>query len=190
MYRHQFKCLFKCFIEWFCRMSLRGKRVWFGCLLLHFSKKCKKNHNLILVKSTQNLNSLGLIRQINPLMSCSTWSSWLGSGIWSGCLLVTSLWRFFRHIQLGGGPGADPEHAGGISYPVWAGNAPRRSWTVSLESGMSGFPARTCCLCRPVTPDTLKITDECPALSYGTTQFSVTILQLIPEPSLSLVIVT
>jgi len=31
-----------------------------------------------------------------------------------GCLLVASLLRFFRHVQLGGGPGEDPEHPGGI----------------------------------------------------------------------------
>ena len=32
--------------------------------------------------------------------------------IWLGCLL-------FRHVQLRGGPGADPELAGGIIYPIW-----------------------------------------------------------------------
>ena len=40
---------------------------------------------------------------------------------WLGCPLVASLWRLFGHVQLGAGPGADPEHAGGIVYPLWAG---------------------------------------------------------------------
>jgi len=38
--------------------------------------------------------------------------------IWFGCLLVASLWKFFRHVQLGGGPRADPEFSKGIIYPI------------------------------------------------------------------------
>lgn len=38
-----------------------------------------------------------------------------GSGIWLGCLLCPSYARCFRHIQLGGGPGADPRPTGGTT---------------------------------------------------------------------------
>ena len=34
------------------------------------------------------------------------------------------LWRFSRHILLGGGPAADPGLAGGIRYPFWAWDTP------------------------------------------------------------------
>ena len=43
---------------------------------------------------------------------------------------------------MGGGPGVDPEYAGGLLYPFWLGNAlesPRRSWRVLVGRGMSGF---------------------------------------------------
>lgn len=39
-------------------------------------------------------------------------------------LVDASLWRFSRHVQLGSGPGADPERAGGITYPVWPWGPP------------------------------------------------------------------
>lgn len=41
-----------------------------------------------------------------------------------------TLWRCSKHIQLGGDYEADPEFAGGITYPIWSRNAsgsPRKS---------------------------------------------------------------
>ncbi len=35
-------------------------------------------------------------------------------GIWVGCLLDVSFWRFSRQVQLGGARGADPELAEGL----------------------------------------------------------------------------
>lgn len=45
--------------------------------------------------------------------------------------LDTSLWRYSRHVQIGGDRRADPEHTWGITYPIWPGGAlkyPRRIW--------------------------------------------------------------
>ena len=73
-------------------------------------------------------------------------TSWGGSGIRSGCLQGGAyLWRFSRHYQLGGDPGADPQLMGEITYLVWPGNAsgsPRRSWE-----------AYSACCRRDLTPD-------------------------------------
>ncbi len=68
--------------------------------------------------------------------------------IWSGCLLGAFLWRFSGHVQLVGEPEADPEHAGGITYLIWPGNAsgsPRRSWKTLLGRGTSGTLCLACC---------------------------------------------
>lgn len=68
--------------------------------------------------------------------------------IWLGCLLAVSLWRCFRHFQLVGDPGADPEHAGGTTYLFWPGNtlgSTRRSWRTLLGWRMSGCPYSVWC---------------------------------------------
>ncbi len=52
------------------------------------------------------------------------------------------LWRFSGHVQLAKVPGVDPEHAGGITYLIWPGNAsgsPQRSWKALLGRGTSGL---------------------------------------------------
>ena len=55
-----------------------------------------------------------------------------------------------RHVQLAGGLEVDPEHAVGIIYLIWPGNASvslRRSWRVLLWRGTSGIPYLACCPC-------------------------------------------
>lgn len=39
-------------------------------------------------------------------------AGWGGSAIWKGCCLDASQVRFYRCVQPGGGPAADPRHAG------------------------------------------------------------------------------
>lgn len=71
-----------------------------------------------------------------------------GLGIWLRCLLLTSLWRYSGHAQLGGDPGADPEHTRGISCPIWHRNAsgcPKRSWRMWLKKWMSMVLCLVCC---------------------------------------------
>ncbi|KAI3364221.1 hypothetical protein L3Q82_011021 [Scortum barcoo] len=49
---------------------------------------------------------------------------------------VSFLWRFSGHVQQVRNPRAAPEHAGGITYLIWFGNAsgsPRRSCNVAGE---------------------------------------------------------
>ena len=54
-------------------------------------------------------------------------ASWGGLGIWLGCLLGASLWRFSRHKHLGGDPAA--EVSGGITYLLHSSSgSPGRSW--------------------------------------------------------------
>lgn len=54
----------------------------------------------------------------------------LCSGIWAGCIPDMFLLSYFGHIQMWGDPGDDQVHTGGITYPMWSGNAsesPRKS---------------------------------------------------------------
>jgi len=61
--------------------------------------------------------------------------------------LFASLWRFSGQVQLGPGPGEDPELTAGIVYPIWGCLwIPSRSWR-----GMSGFPCWTCWLHNPIS---------------------------------------
>lgn len=51
---------------------------------------------------------------------------------WGGLDIFPSqkafLWRFSQHVELGRDPGADPEFAGAIAYPIWPRDPHRRSW--------------------------------------------------------------
>jgi len=76
----------------------------------------------------------------------------------------SDIWRelrvdyFSRRIQLGEDPRTRPELAGGITYPIWPGNAsvsPRRNWEMLLERGTSGIPCLARCHHNP-TPDKRK----------------------------------
>jgi len=55
---------------------------------------------------------------VEPLLVRIERSQLSGSDIRLGCLLLTSLWRIFGHVQVRGGLSrglrADPEHTGGI----------------------------------------------------------------------------
>jgi len=46
--------------------------------------------------------------------------TWFGHLIAFQCLPVISFWRFFRHIQLRGGPGINPELTVEIKYLFWS----------------------------------------------------------------------
>lgn len=73
-----------------------------------------------------------------------------------GCHLGAILWKFARHVYLGGDLEVDPELAGGTTRPIWPGNASDQQELESMAPGrgMSGTP----CLCDP-TPDIQKKMD-------------------------------
>ncbi len=55
----------------------------------------------------------------SELSGCSFVSKeacWGGPGIWLGCLLDASLWRFSRHVQLEGDPGETQDSLEGLLY--------------------------------------------------------------------------
>uniref|UniRef100_A0A3P8PUB1 Ig-like domain-containing protein n=1 Tax=Astatotilapia calliptera TaxID=8154 RepID=A0A3P8PUB1_ASTCA len=65
-----------------------------------------------------------------------------------GCPLGASWVRCSRHVPPGGGPGADPGHAGEIICLGWPGNAlvfPQISWRRWLGRGRSGPLCLGCC---------------------------------------------
>lgn len=76
-------------------------------------------------------------------------ASWSCLGIWSGCLQEASLGKCFRHVHQRGDLEANPEHAGGIIFLRWSGNAsgfPWHSCWKRLGSGKSGLSCKGCCL--------------------------------------------
>lgn len=52
-------------------------------------------------------------------------AGWNGSGDWSGCPSYTSLRWGVEQVQPRGYPEADPEHAGGITFPSCGGVLPK-----------------------------------------------------------------
>jgi len=93
--------------------------------------------------------------------SASKGVRWSTSGIWLGCFVAAFLWRFSGYAQLGEGPRADPEHAGGIIYPIWPGRfwgPPGKVVRVLLRREMSGFLSWNCFL-SDLTSDKQKAMD-------------------------------
>ncbi len=67
----------------------------------------------------------------------------------------------FRARPTGRRPGADPQHAGGITYLIWPGNtsgSPQRSWKELLGRRTSGLLCWACCHHDPA-PDKQKKMD-------------------------------
>ena len=63
---------------------------------------------------------------------------------WKGAVEVIRTSNHDASLEpfIGGGPGVDPELAGGTTYPIWPGDALesiRRSWKVWLARGTSGI---------------------------------------------------
>ncbi len=92
-------------------------------------------------------------------------SHWMEPLRWFRHLIRRPPWplllEVFRHIQLLGDSRLDPEHARGITYLIWPGNAsgsPQRSWKMLLWGGTSEIPYLTCCHCNPA-PNKMKKMD-------------------------------
>lgn len=65
------------------------------------------------------------------------WEGLKTSDIWLGCYPGTSLVRYFGHVQVGGEPRVDTEHAGNIAFLVWLAAGSHQG-----EVGLD-FPAET-----------------------------------------------
>lgn len=81
----------------------------------------------------------GLVLE-NEVVDSSSKNEFPSHGGWAG---YSRDWarRFLGHIQLGEDPRADPEHAGGITCPIWPWESSRMSWWGGWGGGCMGYLA-------------------------------------------------